>query len=249
MSINNKSLLSFVLDVSISMGAPLVLNNHLPDSSSLDVSKLQFCKDFLNTYMCIRCAESKTIEFSVTTYGQDPVANENHLHQSGAADGYENVHELFKMCHPGQDIYELVQEQQPGPIEGSADLVPALIVAFDAIVSAHKKLAYNRVLVIITDGENPICRSDEDIEDLNSLVGNAAEADPDKSSKRGVVPIHAILLGKSQKNPREGDVANLNKTRNVSLLRGTTCIPNPSSIIILSYYHVTAVISVFCAFC
>ena len=191
----NKSLVGFVVDASLSMSStfPSAEKGTPKDTRQ---SKLELAKNFINTYMCMRCADSKTIEFSVTTFGQDPMGNENHCHELGSKDGYENVHELFNMCHPGQDIYQLVQELHVGPADGVADVIPALIVAFDSLVNAHKKHLYNRVLVLLTDGEQEIVKSNDDFEDLQAVVGSAAVADPDKSNKLGPVPMHVIMLGK-----------------------------------------------------
>ena len=222
----NKSLVGFVVDASLSMSSMFLSaeNKGLPRDTRQ--SKLELVKNFINTYMCMRCADSKTIEFSVTTFGQDPTGNENHCHELGIKDGYENVHELFNMCHPGQDIYQLVQELQAGPAEGAADVIPALIVAFDSLVNAHKKHLYNRVMVLVTDGEQEITKSDDDFEDLKAVVGSAAVADPDKTNKRGPVPIHVIMIGKCGSQPgggeeQEGRKPNVIKLKNAVLLKDT----------------------------
>jgi len=225
----NKNLLGFVVDASLSMSSMFLPDENSSTSagqSKNKQSKLELVKNFINTYMCMRCADSKTIEFSVTTFGQDPTCNENHCHQLGTRDGYEHVHELFDMCHPGQDIYQLVQELQAGPADGAADVIPGLIVAFDSLVNAHKKHAYNRGLVLITDGEQRIVKSDEDFGDLKAVVGSASVADPDATSKRGPVPIHIILVGKCQPSRAAGGAApdqkpNSIKLENAVLLKDT----------------------------
>jgi hypothetical protein len=230
-AIANKTLIGFIVDASFTMEEPLILNNHLESRTEGHHSKLDLVKSFLNIFMCMRCAESKTIEFSVTTFGQDPLENENHLHTQGEVTGYEEVHELFKMCHPSQDAYHLISCLQTGPrpaaapssasnyqspsqdqclsdtssarIQGQEQgqelgvgFVSSLVVAFDSICNERIGLQFNRVLVLITDGEKSLIHGNEDFEDLNRVIGNAIEAITDAKKKRMPIVIHVIMIGK-----------------------------------------------------
>ena len=78
---HSKNLCSIILDASASMGSTFMVDNELPTRHMSSVSKIKLCKEFVNTYICMRCAESKTVEFAVTTFGQDPDMNENHLRE------------------------------------------------------------------------------------------------------------------------------------------------------------------------
>ena len=150
-------------------------------------------KSFLNTYMWQRGCDSKTIEFSFHTFGQDKETNQNHMSDNG----YDGVNEIFPICHPSQDLYQLIKMLEIGPSGQDVDLISAVIVCFDRLATAKEKLAYNRVMILITDGEKTIGQSDEDYEDLQQVVGSMSLEDKEK--KRQPMILHVLMIGKVNK--------------------------------------------------
>ena len=198
---SSKSLISFVVDCGSSMGEPVMVDNDSDRRYPMKTSKLDLVKSFVNTYMWLRGCDSKTLEFSFHTFGQDKETNQNHMLDQG----YDGVNEIFPICHPSQDLYQLIRMLEAGPSEQDADLISAVIVCFDRLATAKLKLAFNRIMVLITDGEKTIGKCDDDYEDLQQVVGSMGLED--KAMKRQPMILHVIMIGKVNKHSKDNKKA------------------------------------------
>lgn len=148
-----KSMIMCVIDAGSSMGDRL--------GTSKD-SKLSIATSFFASYVLQRMVASKTVEFGLVTYGSDETNNYLNTTQGG----YESVQEVVPMEKPDITTIQYISNVKPGANRG--DLIDGIVVGQDILNRTNVKKAYNRILLVITDGETEI----EGVEDLETIVGN-----------------------------------------------------------------------------
>lgn len=121
---------------------------------------LDQAKSFIGQHIAQRMISSKTIEFGLTTVGSN--TTRNRLHQSSG--GYEGIEEVFPIGKPSKETLEVLSRVTSG--NSKVDIIDGIVVCQDALLTTNANKAYNRILVLITDGESSI----EGIEDLESII-------------------------------------------------------------------------------
>eukprot|EP00981_Chlorochromonas_danica_P003248 scaffold633_cov288-Ochromonas_danica.AAC.83 len=125
--------------------------------------KLDLAKSLISQFMLQRMMASKTMEFGVVTFGDNHTQNELNKTQGG----YEGVQEVVAMGRPDDLVLLSLQNllqvgSQPG------DLIDGIIVAQDILIRTHGGKAFNKVMLILTDGETKV----EGVEDLETILAN-----------------------------------------------------------------------------
>lgn len=143
-----KTMMEIVLDVGPSMR---------------EDGKLDLAKSLISQFMLQRMMASKTMEFGVVTFGDNRTQNELNKTQGG----YEGVQEVVAMGRPDDLVLLSLQNllqvgSQPG------DLIDGIIVAQDILIRTHGGKAFNKVMLILTDGETKV----EGVEDLETILAN-----------------------------------------------------------------------------
>jgi hypothetical protein len=150
-----KSMIMGVMDVGHTM-------SHALDRSSGD-NKLSIASSFFSNYVLQRMLASKTVEFGLVTYGSDETNNFLNDSQGG---GYESVTEVVPMEKPDINTVKYIAGVKCG--KGSGDMIDGIVVAQDVLNRTNVNKAYNRIMVVFTDGETEV----EGVEDLETIVGN-----------------------------------------------------------------------------
>lgn len=148
-----KSMIMGVIDVGSSMGEPV---NGTKDS------KLSVASSFYSSYVLQRMVASKTVEFGLVTYGSDETNNYLNTNQGG----YDFVEEVVPMEKPDITSIQYIANLKPG--SGKGDLIDGIVVGQDILNRTNVKKAFNKILLLITDGETEV----EGVEDLETIVGN-----------------------------------------------------------------------------
>ncbi|RYH14677.1 VWA domain-containing protein [archaeon] len=130
-----KSMIQILLDVS-----PSMQTDH----------KLEMSKAFIGHYIMQRIIASKTVEFGLMTYGDDTT----HNYLNSTQGGYEHVNEIIGMGKPNDQTLCAIPKVHPGRRAG--DLLDGLIAAQDVLIRVNGGKAYNRILLLITDGESKV---------------------------------------------------------------------------------------------
>jgi hypothetical protein len=147
-----KTMMMVALDVSPSMSQPV---------SSFDgTSKLQLAKNFISLFIMQRVLASKTAEFGVATFGNNETSN----YLNSSQGGYEGICEVVSMERPSKATFEEIHSIKAGTEQ--VDLIDAIVVAQDVLMRVNAGKAFNRVMLLITDGENPV----EGVDDLEDIV-------------------------------------------------------------------------------
>lgn len=146
-----KSMIMGVVDVGNSMSSPLAGNGR---------RKVEVATSFFSTYVLQRMIASKTVEFGLVAYGTDDT--ENYLNSTQG--GYENVQEIVPMEKPDVNTVKYIAGVQCG--KGSGDFIDGMVVGQDILQRTNVKKAYNRIMVVFTDGETKV----EGVEDLETIV-------------------------------------------------------------------------------
>ena len=147
-----KTMMMCVVDVGSTMG------DYLEPAKA---SKLTLGKSFISTYIVQRMMASKTVEFGVVTYGS--TETNNYLNNSQG--GYDNVFEQVEMGKPTVADITSIMNIQTG--EDKGDLIDGIVVGQDVLIRVNNKKAYNRIMLIVTDGETEVTG----VEDLEVIVG------------------------------------------------------------------------------
>ena len=148
-----KSMIMAVIDVGRTMAEPI---------GSSKESKLSIASSFYSTYVLQRMMASKTVEFGLITYGGDETDNYLNTNQGG----YESVQEVVPMEKPDATTIQYISNIKPGAESG--DLIDGIVVGQDVLNRTNVKKAFNKILVLVTDGETEV----EGVEDLETIVGN-----------------------------------------------------------------------------
>jgi hypothetical protein len=148
-----KSMIMGVIDVGSSMAGP---------AAGRGGSKLKIASSFFSTYVLQRMIASKTVEFGLVTYGSDDTRN----YLNDTQGGYEGVEEIVPMEKPDITTVKYIADIKCG--SGKGDLIDGIVVGQDILNRTNVKKAYNKILVVFTDGETQV----EGVEDLETIVAN-----------------------------------------------------------------------------
>jgi hypothetical protein len=194
---NMKTMMAFLVDVGTSMGDPLHPGG---------CTKIVTASTLIASHMTQRIMASKTVEFSVVTYGSETTSN--FLHSTEADGGYENVEEVMAMGTKTLDNIGDVYNISVGG-EGTNDIIDGVAVAQDLLIRCNAGKKYNRVLVLVTDGESEI--DPHGIEHLQVCV--------EKMRADGFI-LYTLLLGASR-SPSPTYIENLKLLQQISAHAGT----------------------------
>lgn len=155
----SKTMLVAVLDVSSTM-------NHCVTENLQNVTnnkqKIDIASNFLRNFLLHRMISTKTSEFGLITFGSDKT--NNYLNTTQGSGQYENVEELVSVTKPNTNTIVSLSNINTGSLQG--DLIDGLVVGQDLLIRTNQKLKFNRVLLLITDGETKI----EGIDDLETIA-------------------------------------------------------------------------------
>jgi len=149
-----KTMMTVLVDVGKSMDNPLHAGGP---------KKITTATTLIASHMTQRIMASKTIEFSVVTYGSS--ATNNFLNSTDG--GYEHVEEVVPMgtktlANVG-DVYNIAAGN-----DATSDIIDGFAVAQDILIRCNVGKKYNRVLLLITDGETEV--DPDGIDHLNICV-------------------------------------------------------------------------------
>lgn len=128
--------------------------------SMKDNKKLELAKAFVGHFMLQRMMATKTMEFGVLAFGSD--RTKNYLNASQG--GYEHVQEVVSMERPSAATLAAVEKILPGSVKG--DLIDGIVAGQDVLMRVNANKAFNRILLVITDGETKV----EGVEDLEAVL-------------------------------------------------------------------------------
>lgn len=150
-----KTMMMIALDVAPSMGDPVDI--HDPNNP---LTKLQLAKSFLSLFILQRAIASKTAEFGLAAFGYDETSN----YLNSSQGGYEGIVEIAAMERPSRLTLEELNKVEVGTEQ--VDLIDAVVVSQDVLMRVNAGKAFNRILLLITDGETPV----EGVDDLEVIV-------------------------------------------------------------------------------
>ena len=206
--IRMKTMLVTVLDVGPSMNCTPTLCG---DKRSRP-SKMAIAKSFFGSYLIERMMASKTTEFCLVTNGDDTTHNYLNQNQGG---GYERIHEIFPLTRATIGMIETAHGLSCGSAPG--DTIDGIVVGFDILDRTNVGKAFNKVLLLITDGEADILG----LEDLNLIIGNMKEKD---------CAVYVLLLGKVSSMSSSNKIQNAGVLKRIATLtRGRYCEANDLS--------------------
>eukprot|EP00597_Dinobryon_sp_UTEXLB2267_P004717 CAMPEP_0170071728 /NCGR_PEP_ID=MMETSP0019_2-20121128/9566_1 /TAXON_ID=98059 /ORGANISM="Dinobryon sp., Strain UTEXLB2267" /LENGTH=728 /DNA_ID=CAMNT_0010280389 /DNA_START=84 /DNA_END=2270 /DNA_ORIENTATION=+ len=130
-----------------------------------------------------RMMASKTVEVGVITYGNTPDKTNNYLNQTQG--GYEGVNEVVEMGRPSTSTLSIINSiSEETDSSENGDIIDGIVVAQDILVRSNQGKAFNRVMIIFTDGETRV----EGLDDLEPILKQMRNV-----SNFG---LHIFLLGK-----------------------------------------------------
>lgn len=137
-----KSMVTFITDVSSSMRQPI---KNVDGPSKIDVAK-----NYMTHCMTQQILRSKTMEFCAMLVG-DSVTHNYMSNQN--IDGYEGVNEILEMAPPAASSLQAINQiTARGP--DTADIYGGIVLAVDIYARFNATKSYNRIVVVITDGES-----------------------------------------------------------------------------------------------
>ena len=175
----------FLVDISSSMGGLA--------GAEGSQSKLDLVKSMIVTNVCQRKLTSKTFEVAVTTYGDRTTSN--HMQNE---EGYERINQVIKMDVPAQSFTQEVLNaiHSRNGIDENRSTIASLMATFDALIQAKANYKFNRVMVLVTDGESRIVEDEADMEDVTSLIASMNNPNPKGETKVEPIPLYVIVVGK-----------------------------------------------------
>lgn len=136
-----KTMMAVVLDATPSMDSSV---------SADGVSKLNLGISIINYHIMQRQMASKTVEFSVSSFGNG--ATNNYCNSNDGS--CPNVETVCPMGRPSvEDLKRIDAITVGGDDAGESDIADAIHVAFDSLQRVNAGKKYNRIMLIITDGE------------------------------------------------------------------------------------------------
>lgn len=173
-----KTMVECVVDVGPTMAQPLGAFS----------SKLRLVSAFLGTHMIQRKFQTTTAEYGVSAYGDVDYPPErtyrNYLNDT--IGGYENVHQIVGLKRINEtSIHLLLEDLRVGNAPG--DMIDGIVVGLDSLVRTNSNYKFNRVMVLITDGETPL----EDLDDLDPILVTMVEKQ---------ISVYVLMLGSVVEN-------------------------------------------------
>lgn len=162
--IRMKTMMVAIIDVGPSMKNSTTENK----SAVTEMSKLNIAKSYIACFVLSRMMAVKTAEFCIVLSGDDRTNNYLNINQGG---GYDRINELFPMSRAGTNLIEVVHGISYGNSPG--DAIDGIVVGFDILDRTNVGKAYNKVMVLVTDGENEI----DGLDDLESIETNMKKKD------------------------------------------------------------------------
>ena len=102
-------------------------------------------------------------EFSLLSYGD--VQTLNYLNELPDG-GYENINQLIPMKRIDESTLSSVSLLTANENPAERDLISALVVGLDVLVRTNSNYKFNRVIVLVTDGESLM----QDLDDLDPVL-------------------------------------------------------------------------------
>jgi hypothetical protein len=155
-------------------------------------SKLSIATKFFASFVLQRMLASKPFEAGLVTYGDSRTDNFLNKQQPGVFDedgneveqaGYENVVEVVPLEKPSDETFQFITNVSPSGLRG--DLIDGMVVGQDILLRANQGKAYNRILVLMTDGETRI----DGVDDLDEIMSGMLKAENNFS-------LYVLMLGK-----------------------------------------------------
>lgn len=171
--IRMKTMLVTVLDVGPSMSTA----TSECTSVGTGPSKMMIAKSFFGSYLIERMMASKTTEFCLFANGDDTTSN----YINGTQGGYDRINEIFPLKRANLEMIEATYSLSCGSAPG--DMIDGIVVGFDTLNRTNVGKAFNKILLLITDGETDI----QGVEDLNTVVENM---------KKDFCAVYVLFLGK-----------------------------------------------------
>eukprot|EP01041_Mallomonas_annulata_P005881 gene5881-11878_t len=193
-----KTMMTVVIDAGASM------SNKIDFENKSDATKLSLGLGIISSHITQRMMASKTAEFGVVAYGVDET---NNFLNSTEGGGYLNVNEVIEMSRPNLSTLGKLLEIKPGKEVG--DIIDAIVVGQDILTRVNQKYKYNRIMLLITDGENEI-GSKEDFVFLSEIF---------QKMKDLPSALYVVLVGKP--TPDKIHIRNENAKFLESMARGT----------------------------
>ena len=159
-----KTMMVTIIDV-----GPSMRNSPTENKKSVaETSKLDIAKSYIATFVLSRMMAVKTAEFCIVVSGDNQTHNYLNINQGG---GYDRINERFPMTRASANLIELIHGITNGDSPG--DTIDGIVVGFDILDRTNVGKAYNKVMHLVTDGENEI----EGLDDLESIQSNMKSKD------------------------------------------------------------------------
>eukprot|EP01038_Epipyxis_sp_PR26KG_P008952 gene8952-12072_t len=153
-----KSMVVAVLDTSSTMAEPVSTDN------GKQISKLTTATSFLNQFIVQKLMTTKTLEFGCVAFGNEETSN--YLNET--SEGYEFCNEIIEMDKLSVQIIPSLNSISPSNPSIQADIINGIIVGQDILNRINESKTFNRIMIIITDGETPVVG----VEDLEVIIKN-----------------------------------------------------------------------------
>lgn len=165
-----KSMMAIALDARPSMEGSV---------SADEASKLSLGIATINHHIVQRQMSSKTVEFSVHAYGHG--MSDNYIYNDDGS--CPNVETVCPMGRPSvEDLQRIDRISGGGDDSGDSDIADAVEVAYDSLKRCNAGKKYNRIMLLITDGEFLV-------QDMGRLEGLVSEM------RANEMPLYIALLG------------------------------------------------------
>jgi len=171
-----KTMLMSVVDVGFTMNDG-ISGSYNDDNNKIDAShnyfhdkknndrnlhnKIVIATRFISNFIIQRMISTKTSEFGVVTYGSDMTGN----YLNSTQGGYENVTETLPIRRPDMETIRTINNIAPSRSQ-VGDMIDGIVVGQDILIRVNQKLKFNRILLLVTDGETKV----EGIEDLETIA-------------------------------------------------------------------------------
>lgn len=147
------------------------------------VSKINVALGITSHHIVQRQMASKTVEFSVSAFGAGVTKNSRHAEDGSCV----NVETVCEMGKPSVDDLRRVDGITAGGDDaGDCDFVDAIDVALDNLKRVNAGKKYNRIMLIITDGEFVV----SDMEPLEHLL---------RDMKANDISLYVAIVGHKDK--------------------------------------------------
>ncbi len=133
-------------------------------ASESNITKLDLATSIINYHIVQRQLASKTVEFSLSAFGTD--ASDNYLFNNGK--GCRHVQQVFGMIKPTVADLSRIGQLRTGGATATASILDGLKVGFDSLERYNSGKKFNRLLLLLTDGEFLV--SEAELEQINAIV-------------------------------------------------------------------------------